>query len=134
VRALPTAVISLIIATASAACGDDGSLRGVRGECASFGGAGLECESPSIETAADACWRLVDCGVIPLANPEGNEECCFDWSRCMSEIEGLDDYNRDLILACVETSSCDELKTDRSPEGPGRNDEALPLCLQHGNP
>ena len=104
-------------------CGDDGATPGLRDECSSFSGAGLECESPPIESAADACQKLVDCGVIPL-----DAEGAFDWAECMARLEGLDDYNRELVFACVEVSSCDELKTPGSPDSPGQ-----PLCLEHGD-
>lgn len=130
---LSSTVLLLCAAALGAACGDDSSTPAVRGDCASFGGAGLECDSPPIESPADVCQRLLDCGVIPLENPADNPDCCLDWAHCMDEVEGLDDLNRQAVYACVETSSCDDLKTDRSPEGPGRNEEALPLCLQYGN-
>lgn len=115
------------------ACGDDSATPGLRGECSAFSGAGLECESPPIETPADACARLLDCGAIPLENPPDQPDCCFDWARCMAELEGLDDFNREQVFACVEISTCDELKTDSSPDSPGRGEPSLPLCLQHGN-
>lgn len=127
------AISTVMLLWVAAGCGDDGATPGVRGECASFGGAGLECEAAPIESPADACERLLECGVIPLENPESSPDCCFDWARCMAEIEGLDDFNREIVYACIEASSCDDLKTDRSPEGPGRSEPSLPLCLQHGN-
>lgn len=116
-----------------AACGDDASTPGVRGACGYAEGGGLECDDEPIASASDACWKMVDCGVIPVANPNDDENCCLDWAHCVEEIEGLDDTNQGLVLSCVETSSCDALKTDRSPEGPGRFENGLPLCFQHGN-
>jgi hypothetical protein len=128
-------LVGLVVAGlgAAVACGGDDATPGLRGECATFGGAGLECSNPPIESPADACQKLLDCGAIPLVNPSENPECCFDWQRCMTELERLDDFNREIVFACVEISSCDELKTDQSPDFPGRGEESLPLCRQHGN-
>ena len=128
-----TFAVTVAIAAALAACGDDDTKSGVRGDCAAFGGAGLDCEPVRIQTATEACWRLVECGAIPLENPPDDPGCCLDWQFCVREIERLEDFNRDFVLSCVEHSTCDDLKTDRSPDGTGRGDENLPLCLQHGN-
>ena len=128
-----TAVCLAAVLGTMVACGGDGSTPGVRSECAAFGGAGLDCEDMPIESSVDACFKLVGCGAIPLENPTDNSDCCLDWAFCVRELERLDDFNRDFVFACIEASSCDELKTDRSPEGPGRGEQGLPLCLQHGN-
>jgi hypothetical protein len=118
----PVRVIAMLLGVGLAAggCGGDDVTPGVLGECASFSGAGLECESPPIETIADVCFKLLDCGVMPLDNANGG----FDWDECMDREDDLDDRNREIIFACVEVSSCDELQ---------RIDGGLPLCLQHGN-
>ena len=86
-------------------CGDDGPTPGVRGPCGYAEGGGLDCEDEPIESAIDACWKMVNCGVIPVANPNDDENCCLDWAHCVEEIESLDDYNQGLVLSCIETSS-----------------------------
>lgn len=112
-------VMSTIAVLAAISCGGDDVVEGLRSECQTFGGAGLECESPPIESVADLCAKLLDCGVMPLENPDGG----FDWEDCMQLGGDLDDLNRATVFACVEVASCDELQFENGP----------PLCLQHGN-
>lgn len=107
------------VGVASTGCSGDDVTPGVRDECASFGGAGLECEREPIESIADVCEKLLDCGVFPLDNMNG-----FGWTECMALDDDLDDLTRETIFACVEISSCDELK---------RENGEPPLCLQHGD-
>lgn len=100
-------------------CGGDDVSQGLRDECATFGGAGLDCEKEPIDSIEDACAKLLACGVIPLENPNGG----FDWEECMDLGDDLDDLNRATVFSCIEVSSCDELRSDGN----------TPLCLQHGN-
>jgi len=113
-----------VLSVSAVGCGDDGSSQGFRGPCAAPGA--IDCPSAPLETAEDLCWRLVECGSIPVAGPEGNS--VFDWPRCVESVNSLDDYQFEFSLACVEASTCDELKTNGSPNDPG-----VPVCLRHGN-
>lgn len=106
------------IGLATAGCGGDDVTPGVSDECGSFGGAGLECDFGPIDSIDDVCNKMLGCGVFPL------ESDGFDWQSCMNLADELTDLNRDIIFACVEVSSCDELK---------RVDGDRPLCLQHGD-
>ena len=117
-------------ATLVAACGDEGSIQGVRQPCASASGTLLGCDDTTIETPEDACWRLVECGVIPLEHDEDN---IFDWANCVYQIERLSEPRYDFALQCVETSSCDDLKVGNSPVDPRIWDQSIPLCLQFGD-
>jgi hypothetical protein len=112
---------------ALAACDYDSGTHGVRSACAEPGGAGLDCEPLPIETAEDACWKLVECGAIAL-EAEGR----FDWDRCVSHVRGLPSYRQDFALACIEGARCDELLFAGSPN-PSRNPSNFPPCLQHGD-
>jgi len=110
--------IALMIATS--ACDYDEDSPGARGACATGSGITLGCHTSPIETPADACWRLVDCGVIHIVN-----DSAFDWAECMSVISGLSDITQDFVFACIGTASCDDLKRGNAPDG-----NAFPLCLQ----
>jgi hypothetical protein len=113
-----------------ASCSYDGSHQGARSACA---GGQLECVSESLESAEDVCWRLVECGAIPLTNPEGSENCCIDWDACTNYVASFEANDFAFVSACVEISSCDELKARRSPTRPPASSEELPLCLQYGD-
>ncbi len=81
----------------------------------------LDCEPVALAGAEEACWRLVQCGAVPVTNPESDPSCCFDWATCVNRIESLPDEQFELALACIEASQCDELK--------GESGE-LPRCLE----
>lgn len=116
-------------ALAIAACDFEGSKPGVR-ECAGGAGPLAGCERVEVMSPEDACWRLVECGSIPVQNPEEEPDCCFDWARCVDYLEELPDPQLELSLACVEATPCDSLKWNGSPNRP--NDE-LPPCLEQGD-
>ena len=123
--------LSLLIGLALAAsgCGDDGSKHGFRDDCASGSGAITGCEPDILASAEDLCWRLVECGSIPVAGPE-DDDGILDWPACVGLVNGLDDYQYEYSLACVESATCDELKTNGSPNEPRRG--TPPVCLRHG--
>jgi hypothetical protein len=123
-------VTLIALAVSLAACDVDGPKPGVREPCSTAAGPLQECERVELMSAADACWRLVECGAIPIANPEADPECCFDWTSCVDYIEELPDPQYELTLACLEAATCDELKWNGSPNRP--NDELAP-CLDQGN-
>src|ERR1051325_7271635 len=61
----------------------DDTTEGTRAECAQ-GGALTDC--PDAErTAQGACWRLVDCGAIPVKSDNENR---FTWGRCVDRLPG----------------------------------------------
>jgi hypothetical protein len=122
--------LGTIVCALLGACGDDQPTPGLRGECAQTGGTLLGCDDGVIETAEDACWKLVECGVIPV---DHTDDGVLDWSRRVTEIRVTQNERERFILACVEASSCDDLKDGRSPINPPRWEDALPLCLQYGD-
>ncbi len=111
-------------------CGDDDSLQGTRDVCANASGTLLGCDEPTIDTPEDACWRLVDCGAIPL---EHVDDHVLDWATCVRQIESFSEPRYDYTLECIQTSSCDDLKVDGSPVDPSRWPRSVPLCLQYGD-
>ena len=119
---------TVAVALACLGCGDDEAQQGTRDRCAVGAGTLLECQPTAIDTAEQACWRLVECAVIPLEHPDA-----LDWRRCVGRIEGFADYRRRFALTCVEHASCDDLKVPRSPTNPSRSDDSLPSCLQFGD-
>jgi len=108
------------VALAGAACDGDGT----RGPCAS--GAGLGCPA-AVTTAEEACSRLVSCGAIPLQSDNND---VFDWGKCADRIEGLTDDRARLVVACVAASTCDDLRTEGSPDRP----YGKIYCLALGEP
>jgi hypothetical protein len=116
-----------VACVAAAACGaSDDTNEGTRALCAQ-GGALTDC--PDAErTAEGACWRLVDCGAIPIASDNANR---FTWGRCVDEIDRLTADRQRLVIGCVAASSCDELRVGGSPRNPNPNDMH---CLRFGGP
>ena len=102
---------SLALALCACSAGDD-VVDGSRGAC-EFGGTLTQSQCPPIgRTSEDACWRLVDCGAIPLHH-ETNENT-FDWDNCVDRLDTryTDDRKR-IIIACIAASTCDEVRSGR---------------------
>jgi hypothetical protein len=100
-----------VVALGLAACspGDD-TADGTRGLCAE-GGTLNDCP-PTDRTARGACWRMVDCGAIPLHR---NESFRFDWDNCVATIEAMPEPQQSLVIACIAASTCDQLKDSNRP-------------------
>ena len=81
---------------------------GTRGQCAE-GGALNACPEAD-RTPEGACWRLVDCGAIPLKADDPNRR--FDWNDCVDGIEGMTDDRQRLVVDCIAADTCDSLKVD----------------------
>ncbi len=106
-------LLAAVAATALASC--DGDM-GVRGPCANPTGSIVGCEPEPIETADDACWKLVACGVIPFENPpDPDNDDRRGWAECIRDIEDLPAEREQLVLACVEAATCIDLLTGQSP-------------------
>ena len=99
----------ILVLVCACGAGDD-TTDGTRSVC-SAGGALTDCPD-SARNAQAACWRLVDCGVIPLNVDPGND---FDWGHCVDDIEGLSAIAEQVVVDCISGSSCDELMVDGSP-------------------
>ncbi len=96
----------LVIAASACSAGDD-TTDGARGVCA-FGGQLTDC--PDAErTPEAACWRLVDCGRIPV-DDEGNNNA-FDWGTCVDGLSRLTTDRQKLVIDCIASSTCDELRS-----------------------
>jgi hypothetical protein len=118
-----------VLALCAAACDDNEDLGGARGPCAA-GGTLVGCDD-SARTAEAACWRLVECGAYPLEakNDDGSDDPGgLDYGRCLSRLESLTDARARVIIACVASSTCDELWAPGSPEPYGE-----PACFQYGD-
>ena len=123
--------VLLVLSLSIHGCSFDGASPGVRGQCATAIGEPL-CVDMPIETADGACWKLVGCGSIPVANEE--DENYFDYSNCIDRIEGLSAHRHAISLACIEASTCDQLRFDNGPTRPGNSSESMPPCLEYGDP
>lgn len=127
-RVFPLAALGILLVS----CSFDDSAPGVRSRCATASADPL-CEEARTDTPEAACWRLVECGAIPVRNPEGEEDSYFDYNLCVRFFERLDRHRLDLSLACVNQATCDELRFDGSPNHPRRNIDSFPLCLAYGD-
>lgn len=116
------------------ACSDDNVVEGARGQCA-FGGELNDCPDAA-RTSEGACWRLVDCGAIPLAfeNPDNpDDRSRFDWGACVDFFDSQTADRRRLMINCVAASICDELRIARSPDV--RNVDRNEIrCIRIGDP
>lgn len=113
----------LLLGLAACGAGDD-TVSGTRGNCGA-GGALTDCPD-SERTAVAACWRLVDCGAIPLA---ADPDFVFDWPRCVDSLETQTLDRQRLIINCIAASTCDALIVDGSPDRP---DVGEMHCLRIG--
>lgn len=102
---------TFVLAAALCACsaGDD-TAQGTRSLCAE-GGALNECHGDAT-TPREACWRMVDCGAIPVHR---DGQFSFDWDRCVLETERLDTVQQQLVVSCINAATCDQLKNDARP-------------------
>lgn len=119
-----------LAAAASSACDDYENIDGARGSCAS-GGTLAGCPD-SERTPEAACWRLVECGAIPLEarNDDGSDDPDgFDFGRCLNRLESLVEERARVIIACVVSSTCDELWSPGSPD----DTYFEPACFQYGD-
>lgn len=117
------------LALCAAACDDTENIDGARGPCAA-GGSLAGCPD-SERTPEAACWRLVECGVMPFEarNDDGTDSDRFDYGRCLNRLETLVEERARVVIACVVSSTCDELWTGGSPD----DTYAEPVCFQYGD-
>jgi len=115
--------------TSLAACDDEAGVQGQRGPCASSAGAFAGCVDDPIETPEDACWRLVECGVIPLEQNDPDRQWVTDWAECVRDLVRLPPEREQFVMAGIEAASCDDLLLDGSPTRPGGE----PLCFDFGD-
>jgi len=98
-----------VVLLAISACGlGDDTADGTRDQCAEGGELNNTC-SGSVQTAEQACWRMVDCGAIPLHRMERYQ---FDWNECVEDIERAGLPQSRLMMGCVAASTCDQLKAN----------------------
>jgi hypothetical protein len=118
------AAFALLLCGAAGCDVDGGPRPGAHERCGSAGAVLAECGPAALAGAEDACWRLVECGAVPAANPESNRSCCLDWASCVDYVEGLPDEQFEAALACIESAACDELRP-RGVRAAGQT----PACL-----
>ena len=122
-------LIGVGLALCAAACDNTENIDGARGPCAA-GGVLAGCPD-SDETPEAACWRLIECGVMPLEarNDDGSDDPNgFDYGRCVNALESYIDDRARVVIACISSSTCDELLAPGSPEAYG-----APACFQYGD-
>lgn len=121
------ASLALAVCSVLGACGaGDDTADGTRAECA-HGGALVACP-PAERTAQGACWRLVDCAVMPVKSDDKGTNA-FDWGKCVDRIMAASDIAEQLVIDCIAASSCDQLQVQGSPHNP---DSSMITCLQLG--
>jgi hypothetical protein len=125
------AALGCLAGASSGGCSSDANTLGARGSCA-YGGVLTDCPDAA-RTAEAACWRLVDCGAIPVAyeSPDNPGDRRFDWGACVDFLEGQTADRRRVMIQCVAASICDELRAPGSPESPN---PAEVRCLRLGDP
>lgn len=116
-------LLGALVCAGLCGCDDTMAKDGARGACAS-GGALAGCADGEA-TAAAACWRLVECGSYPL---DGAEDDSLDWGRCMDDLARYPAERADVIIACITSSTCDELLAPGSP-----TPYARPTCFAFGD-
>lgn len=125
---------SLILALALlplVSCSFDENAPGVRGPCGATNGEPL-CPAESIVTGDDACWKLVQCGSIPVESDQEQNDV-FDEPYCERYFDRLSPHRYDIAVACVAAATCDQLRFQDGPVTPSRNPERGPLCLEYGD-
>ena len=98
----------VFIALVACSAGDD-TADGTRGQCGEGGELNNEGCHANPQTPWDACWRMVDCGAIPVTRPN---EFDFDYDRCVTRIEERLDAAQRLVIACIGASTCDQLRLE----------------------
>lgn len=109
--------LALALACAACSAGDD-TATGAHSQCGEGGAIDGSGCSGAVTTAQDACWKLVDCGAIPVSSDNNN---VFDWGACVDRIETYIDVGQQLVLSCIGASSCDALRVPGSPDQPDGN-------------
>jgi hypothetical protein len=99
--------IACLVLCVACGSGDDTS-DGARGECA-FGGELTDCPDAP-RTSEGACWRLVDCGAIPLEVENEMNPNELDWGVCVDFIETRTSDRQRLVISCIAAMTCDELR------------------------
>ena len=90
---------------------------GTRGQCAE--GGELEACPEAERTPEGACWRLVDCGAIPLnAGSDPNDQDTFDWNKCVIDIDSARSDQQRIAIDCIAASTCDSLKQSGDQNNP----------------
>lgn len=111
----------LVLLFSVAACGGD--QQGYYSACDEPAGLVVGCDNgPEAEppfTSWDACRKLAACGIILVteeekASPEPQDEYGLD--RCVTELEESAGDQGDVVLDCVQVSSCAELSATDPPE------------------
>lgn len=105
------------------ACDGTEDADGARGACAS-GGTLAGCPD-SASTIEGACWRLVECGSYPVDGAEAGD---LDWGRCVTDLQAMSEERATIVIACVASSTCDELLAPGSP-----HPYARPACFDYGD-
>lgn len=118
------ALAPLVASLVACGAGDD-VVGGARGYCAA-GGELTDCPDTA-PTAQAACWRLVECGAIPV---EHDEDFRLDWGSCVDRIQDQPAEYQRLVINCISASTCDQLRTDGAPDEPDNSEN---YCLQLGD-
>lgn len=115
----------LLACALCAACDDTEDKDGARGSCAA-GGVLSGCDDAE-RTVEAACWRLVECGSLPLESGDIDNVNRPDFGNCLDVLDRMTDERAALVIACVVSSTCDELQVPGSPAP-----YQYPACFDYG--
>ena len=100
---------TLVFIALVACSGGDDTADGTRGPCAEGGELNNQDCHANPQTPWDACWRMVDCGAIPVHQ---NDEYRDDFDNCLTAIESMLAGQQQLTIDCIGASTCDQLRLD----------------------
>ncbi|MBL4632806.1 MAG: hypothetical protein JKY56_02985 [Kofleriaceae bacterium] len=126
--------VTLLGSLSLASCDFEEGAPGARGFCGAATGQPL-CAEAQVESADDACAKLVDCAAIPVSPPDGVDDpnSYFTYSTCIRRIEGYSDHRQFIALTCIEAATCAQLQFVNGPEAPRNRSENMPSCLEYGD-
>ncbi|MGN6105542.1 MAG: hypothetical protein ACTHU0_10590, partial [Kofleriaceae bacterium] len=64
-------------------------------------------------------------------NPANPNDRRFDWGACVNFLETRTADRQRLMVSCIATSVCDELRVGGSPDNPNRDEIR---CIRIGDP
>ena len=117
--------LCLSAAVLAGACGDPGRLAG---PCGLSAGSLVGCEpeqaSDEVRTIADACWKMVECGVLFVSDVVDSE---LDYPGCVARLSTYFPERLAYALHCIDAATCAGLATSTQNGYPFDG-----TCFQYG--
>jgi hypothetical protein len=112
----------VLVSAVSVGCG--GAQQGYYRPCDEPGGLVVGCDEPppvDAFTVWDACEKLASCGIV-LVEDENMMDPRPTFEDCIAEVEAGQDMQGDVLLACIDETSCPDLA--RSEDDPDDDPDA----------